>query len=665
MKRFFFFLVAFVAVNFVLAQTPEAFNYQAILRDVNGMPIVSTAKTIIINILQGGASGTSVYQETHSITTTAQGAINFIIGNGAVNSGSFSTIDWGTSAYWIKVTVDDTEISNGQLLSVPYALYSKGSADSSQWIGTGNNIFYNSGNVGIGTSSPNGKMIVQGDNTTPNTEPLFEVRRQDGLPVFQVYNEGIRIFTAKGVKSNNAGVVIADRDNQKGIHNYFEANSDSTRIYFTPSTKGGGSVVIADRDNQKGNTQLFRVTTDSTRVYVNGDDKKGFGVIDKSSTTQNNIVNLTSNNYLIGHESGKSISTGIYNSVIGYQSGKSLTTGFRNVFLGYQSGMSTTVGDRNVFIGEFVGTNNINGYRNVAIGSEAFTSNTSGLQNVAIGNLALNKNTTGKYNIAMGYLALYKNIDGGYNSAVGNGALNDNTTGDQNTALGLYALRTNTTGSCNVAVGMDALPNLTGSYNTAVGYKAFYINYQVGNFNNSMALGCSTIVSASNQIRMGNANITSIGGQVDWTTLSDSRVKTDVQENVSGLAFIKLLRPVTYNYNLDKEYELLGVKDSGSWEGKGDIETMRFSGFLAQDVYDASQKCGFEFGGVDKPKDNKGLWGLRYAEFTVPLVKAVQEQQVLIEEQQQTILKQQQINQNQSELIELLTKRIEALEKAR
>ena len=33
----------------------------------------------------------------------------------------------------------------------------------------------------------------------------------------------------------------------------------------------------------------------------------------------------------------------------------------------------------------------------------------------------------------------------------------------------------------------------------------------------------------------------------------------------------------------------------------------------------------YDFSGVDAPKNNKDLYGLRYAEFVVPLVKAVQE----------------------------------------
>lgn len=41
---------------------------------------------------------------------------------------------------------------------------------------------------------------------------------------------------------------------------------------------------------------------------------------------------------------------------------------------------------------------------------------------------------------------------------------------------------------------------------------------------------------------------------------------------------------------------------------------------------------GYDFSGVKKPANEKDLYGLTYGEFTVPIVKAIQEQQKIIEE---------------------------------
>ncbi len=85
--------------------------------------------------------------------------------------------------------------------------------------------------------------------------------------------------------------------------------------------------------------------------------------------------------------------------------------------------------------------------------------------------------------------------------------------------------------------------------------------------------------------------------------------------------------------------------DTTDWEGKYDIEKIRMTGFLAQDVEKAAQNAGFDFSGVVKPQNEHDLYSLRYAEFVVPLVKAVQEQQAVIETQNKTLAQLQQENQ--------------------
>jgi hypothetical protein len=72
-------------------------------------------------------------------------------------------------------------------------------------------------------------------------------------------------------------------------------------------------------------------------------------------------------------------------------------------------------------------------------------------------------------------------------------------------------------------------------------------------------------------------------------------------------------------------------------QGRTGNETKRFSGFLAQDVEAAARSIGYDFSGVDAPKNENDLYGLRYAEFVVPLVKAVQEQQEIIETQNEKL----------------------------
>jgi hypothetical protein len=132
---------------------------------------------------------------------------------------------------------------------------------------------------------------------------------------------------------------------------------------------------------------------------------------------------------------------------------------------------------------------------------------------------------------------------------------------------------------------------------------------------------------------------------VGWTNLSDERYKRNVAEDVKGLDFIMKLRPVTYNLavndlanylnedqRLDTTGKIVKVTNPQSKAGRDAKEKMRYTGFLAQEVEKAAKEVGFEFSGVDAPKNQTDLYGLRYAEFTVPLVKAVQELNGKVEE---------------------------------
>ncbi len=71
--------------------------------------------------------------------------------------------------------------------------------------------------------------------------------------------------------------------------------------------------------------------------------------------------------------------------------------------------------------------------------------------------------------------------------------------------------------------------------------------------------------------------------------------------------------------------------DTNQWDGKYDIEKIKFSGFIAQEVAQAAQSAHYDFSGVTLPKDEShDLYSIRMAEFVPALVKAIQEQQETI-----------------------------------
>jgi hypothetical protein len=299
--------------------------------------------------------------------------------------------------------------------------------------------------------------------------------------------------------------------------------------------------------------------------------------------------------------------------------------------------------------GYLAGYSNTTGYDNTAVGFYSLYSNTTGQGNTATGSLSLEINKIGSYNTANGYTSLMRHINGSYNTAMGYGSLSGDTSGKYNTALGSKSLFQNSLGSFNTAVGYAALyTNGTGTFNTAIGYGA------KGDYTtiNSTAIGYNATVNADNKVRIGNSAVTVIEGQVPFTTPSDGRFKYQVQEDVKGLAFILQLRPVTYQFDGKKfdaqlssstaNNESLKVPDAmlASYNEAADI---RRSGFIAQEVEKAATVSGYNFSGIIKPKTEHAYYSLSYEAFVVPLVKAVQEQQVLIDNLQKRLGKLEQL----------------------
>jgi hypothetical protein len=267
---------------------------------------------------------------------------------------------------------------------------------------------------------------------------------------------------------------------------------------------------------------------------------------------------------------------------------------------------------------------NFSGQDNTGTGVNSLYTNYSGNGNTATGVSALVSNSFGNYNTANGLQALFNNT-GSDNTATGTNALYFNTTGNKNTTAGNYALQHNTGGNNNTAVGYGAGSFYNYTNSTFIGY---YATSALGNLDNVTVVGNGASATASNQVRIGNSSVTSIGGKVGWSTLSDARFKKNISEDVPGLSFINKLRPVSYTLDIEKLDKASGITDQSSPEeanAKMMATKERHTGFVAQEVEKVVAELNYEFGGIDKPKNGKDYYGLRYAEFVVPLVKAVQE----------------------------------------
>lgn len=390
-------------------------------------------------------------------------------------------------------------------------------------------------------------------------------------------------------------------------------------------------------------------------------------------------------NFFIGQYSGNAAVTGKSNTALGTYSLSLVSSGGQNTATGYRVLRNTTTGNHNTGSGYNTLYNNTSGSNNAAYGSRALYTNTTGNYNVVLGYEAMYANTTGDHNVAIGTSALSSNTTtnnlvavgdnalhsvnggGGNNVATGSEAMYSTTTGSYNTSSGNESMSDNTTGSFNTAMGYSAMSyNTTSDYNTSIGYSSMYFNSgednvalgawagyytsqhsvflgwnargaDLADVTNSTAIGYNTVVSADNQVRIGNASVLSIGGPVAWSVVSDSRFKKEINENVPGLTFIKLLRPVTYKFdvaafnsrieNISKRPSQLNSHEVNPAGKTSDDSKSKvtYTGFIAQEVEAAAKKMNYDFSGIDEPKNEKDYYGLRYSDFVVPLVKAVQE----------------------------------------
>lgn len=172
-----FSLAALLLLGFAaVAQAPQKFNYQAVARTGNGSLIASGTLGLRFSILNGSANGPVVYAETQTANPNTFGVFNVEIGAGTVTQGTFSSIDWGNGAKYLRIEADPDGGTNYdinesvQLISVPYALYANTAGNGGQVGPTGptgvagqNGVTGPTGATGAqGQAGPTGPTGVQG-----------------------------------------------------------------------------------------------------------------------------------------------------------------------------------------------------------------------------------------------------------------------------------------------------------------------------------------------------------------------------------------------------------------------------------------------------------------------------------------------------------------------
>ena len=332
-------------------------------------------------------------------------------------------------------------------------------------------------------------------------------------------------------------------------------------------------------------------------------------------------ITTGSNNTLVGFYAGFYQEEATGNTYIGFASGgeteRSSGSMDENTFIGYVNGQGFREGSLITSVGHNAGSSSLisNEKYSIGLGTDSYCYNKSisvGYSASSTENYGISIGPAGRvqssYSIGIGYNHdIYINIAAGIQNSIGIGT-NVDISGSKTVGIGASVNIDNQDG---IAIGEAA--TVKGDYSIAYGSNTSVTR------ENSIALGNGVSINTDNTITIGNDQVTSIRGTVNWTTLSDGRYKTDVQENVVGLDFINQLRPVSYELKSQK-----GI---------------RYSGFIAQEVEVVAESIGYDFSGVKKPQNADDIYGLRYAEFVVPLTKAVQELDEQYQVNEQVILK--------------------------
>lgn len=138
--KHFYFLLLFISAS-LMAQVPQGFSYQAVALNSAGHAVASSPVKLRVSILDGSATGSAAYVETHNPTTNNVGLFTLTIGMGTPTSGTFNTVNWAENSKFLKVEIDVANgtnyitVGSSQLLSVPYAMY----AGAVAGMGSGNN----------------------------------------------------------------------------------------------------------------------------------------------------------------------------------------------------------------------------------------------------------------------------------------------------------------------------------------------------------------------------------------------------------------------------------------------------------------------------------------------------------------------------------------------
>jgi len=395
-------------------------------------------------------------------------------------------------------------------------------------------------------------------------------------------------------------------------------NDGSSNIFI--GTRAGSLLTNGDNllyiENSNSNTPLIYGEFDNDWVKVNGHLSASDGFADADNDTKIQVEESADEDVIRFDVAGTEVLTIDKNA-----NGDTQIEGFHdaNIMIGNNAG-NTSVGPRNILIGNSTGLafddsedfanvvigteagNSFDGYRNVIIGDQAGKSATAINESVMIGMLAgENSNVIG---------GIYIGHEAGRNETlsnrlhIGSGPLIYGVLPSAGGTPPLVEINGQGHGDSYYALTVDNLGPAPNERRNGIRIRAGENNEQ----NGSRFLACVTpdgdIIGTIRQ----NGN-----GSVNFDQNSDIRLKTNIVPTQFGLTDLMKIQVRDYSF-------------------KSELDRTR-TGFIAQQLYNHFPEA-VSVGGIDV-KNN--AWGVDYGKLTPLLVKAVQDQQSIINTQQAEI----------------------------
>ena len=348
MKKFFFIFTGLLLAIDLWAQAPQKMSYQAVIRNASNTLIVNQSVGIRISIIQGTIFGASVYVETHTASTNANGLVSLEIGSGNILNGNFNTINWANGPYFVKTETDPSGGSNytivgtNQLLSVPYALHAKtasqllnhNDADSSvtnelQTLSISNDTLFltNGGFVKLPASTGSGSSL-----TLPNlsTNPVSGITSYSATYSGLITNANGSIISEKGVVySKTSGPTILSS-------NKITIGKDTG--FFSFSTSGGYQSPNFLDTNTQYFVRAYAITENNVVAYGNQVTFRTLNyippIVTTNAVTNINPISAKFNGNVINANGNQIISKGFVYSL----TANPTIDGYNNLIAGIDTG---------------------------------------------------------------------------------------------------------------------------------------------------------------------------------------------------------------------------------------------------------------------------------------------------------------------------------------